>query len=429
MKRVARLVAYSLAVICAIYGALIVVNLRDVPPGPEAERLRALLDERPEIADADNAFVFASGFEIARGYSPVEWGRKRLNWIAAAGERGAAGPDHPPGEYYSRSRDRAAAHAEIAQSHMAAMTSPDSELASWIDSERWLLERYRLLVALPAWRGVVPENASIPFVPFQSIMDGQKMLMSEARLAAGRGDAARVRAMLQQDLRFWRLLLGESDLLITKMIAAAAIRRHFESGNVVLARLARAGGAGGEGVPESWRDPFGDSELSMSRVMAGEWRYGSNLITLMLSERDLADPLKLLARPLFQVQDSMNRHARKVVAWIDYLDVPLSQLPGRVAAGPLELAGDDGLRAYNLTGWLLEHDWGYPNYTDYRVRVADLEGARRAVLRATYLRDGNAVRVPGLRDPYTGAALTEAGGAVEFVGLAGGDRGRFRFPI
>ena len=60
------------------------------------------------------------------------------------------------------------------------------------------------------------------------------LLLLQAKVLADDGDVAAASALLASDARFWRMVHASADSLITKMIAGAALRRHFEWGNLVL---------------------------------------------------------------------------------------------------------------------------------------------------------------------------------------------------
>lgn len=93
----------------------------------------------------------------------------------------------------------------------------------------------------------VPANTSALFPAYASLLDGQDLHLLEAWQHAVAGDVARVRARLQQDLRFWRMVLRSSNLLINEMIAVAAIDRNFATGN--LARRALSAGQQEHAIP------------------------------------------------------------------------------------------------------------------------------------------------------------------------------------
>jgi hypothetical protein len=56
-------------------------------------------------------------------------------------------------------------------------------------------------------------------------MDGQKLLLLSARLKVAEGDNAGIRQLLDEDLRFWRMVLESSDTLISRMIALRAMTK------------------------------------------------------------------------------------------------------------------------------------------------------------------------------------------------------------
>jgi hypothetical protein len=158
----------------------------------------------------------------------------------------------------------------------AALAEASRTFDKWKGSQDFLLERYRALLALPGWREEVPTDLAAPLPSYQVVMDGQKMLLLHARNRAAKGDAPGVRELLGEDLRFWRRLLASSDLLISKMIATAAINRHFKLGAeaIGLLRPERAPDA----MPAEWQIEISESERSMRRVMTGELLFFSDTI-------------------------------------------------------------------------------------------------------------------------------------------------------
>lgn len=437
MKRPLLLVALPISLILGAYGAAIALNLKDVPDSPTARQLQALLSDRPEVPDVQNAYVYAFAFDIEKGESPAQWGRKRLDRIdSVSGNDSVNGPGYgdAPGGTWSASRDRAPGLRKFSAGDEYLLAADDSELQAWLSDEAWLLERYKALTGYQTWRETVPTTAAVPFAPFGDILEGQKLLMARALLLAESGNSQAVAALLQQDLRFWRMVLAESDLLITKMIATAAVKKHFELGNQVQRRLQGSGAGSLDGIPELWRKPLTVAERSLARVMAGEWRYGNLIMEDMAHNWGATKPLWswFLLKPLFQPQDVKNRRAEILASWGEPLDVPLAELPALLESTRDEPAKPGKrLGLYNLAGRLLfAADQALPEYGDYIPRVADLEGVRRAALLAALLRAGDSSQIPALGNPYTGEPLSlGVNKSVTFVGLAEGERGRHDFPI
>lgn len=440
VKRLHLLLTLPISLLLGGYGIALVVNLKDVPASPAAERMQSLLSDRPAVADAHNAYVYAFAFDMEKGESPVQWGRNKLDWANSHSAdsltegASASSPGDTSGKTWSATRDRTPNLRKFSSGYDSLLGADDSELQAWLGDEAWLLERYTELTDYSGWREVVPKTAAAPFAPFSEIMEGQKLLMAKALYLAARGNPEAVAALLQRDLRFWRMVLAESDLLITKMIAAAAVKKHFELGNQALRRLQAAGVSSASGIPELWRKPLTVEERSLARVMAGEWRYGNQLMEEMTHNWGGTTPLWswFLMKPFFQLQDVKNRRAEILVTWGKPLDVPLEALPQvleSAQAEPEKPANRIGL--YNLSGRLFfGADRALPEYADYVPRVADLEGVRRAALLAALLRSGDSSQISALGNPYTGEPLPLAGDkSVVFVGLTEGERGRHDFPI
>lgn len=55
-------------------------------------------------------------------------------------------------------------------------------------------------------------------------LDGQKLLLLNAKILAEHGDYVGAQSLLEEDLHFWRKVLESSDILITRMIATAPTR-------------------------------------------------------------------------------------------------------------------------------------------------------------------------------------------------------------
>ena len=112
----------------------------------------------------------------------------------------------------------------------------------------------------------------------------QRLEFLRLRALADAGKVDEVRDALEADLTFWRLVFRNSDILITKMIALAAVRQHFFYGNLVLRHLPADKSA--TAIPASWTQPFTTEELSMLRTLAGELEYMQREIRLQYAADD-----------------------------------------------------------------------------------------------------------------------------------------------
>lgn len=403
------------------YLFLLFVNRHDQSPSAGVARFEALSRNLPPVADKDNGFLYFK--ELSE--SPN---------LDSSLSRSAEIKD-----LFAKCKDGGLACARL-------LEKSDRPVAALLDSEQSLTRHYRSLLAFPQWREPQDGSAGGPDDPFWALMQGQKNLLLNAWMRAGAGDAGSVRQLLDDDLRFWRRNLAESDIVISKMIAVAAIRRHFAWSNIILRRLPADTAAAA--IPATWNAPLSDAERSMLRPLAGEWRLATSGMNLLLEAAQtrwrptgeagrMEQLFVMLARPTLQRQATSNRHAATLAALADALAVSYDNLPGvlrqqRLVAqhGTAWGIADGG---YNLFGHLLL-DAGATDWSTYAVRISDLEGIRRATLLTAQLR---AERVPSgaareqikasaLRNPYDGRSFqwNDAEQAIVFAGLADGERGR-----
>jgi len=463
-KRILKWLAWSvggmLTLVVVAYLALLVINWHDVPPSEAARRLQALHRNRPAVPDGDNGYVYVMGFSVEPGADPQERGLRRVAWVRNLSPqiRVAAGDDPAPGDstYGSNRLPAAKQISDACRSGSAqcalALESSEAALREWLASEKWLLDRYVTLLHRPGWVEAVPVNIRTPLPAYAPVLDGQKLLFAKAYLLARDNDAAGVQGLLGDDVRFWRHVLASSDVLLTKMIAVAALHRHFAIGNIVLRRLPP--GVESAGMPQEWTTPMTDDERSLLRTFAGEWVFGDALLQNALpsgawrdfqefnSDERVADKVVgRLSIPFFQPQDTSNRRAEMFIQAVEVMNVPLENLPRALeqAKAIFEApAGANGhfTRLYNPVGaMLLPATSG--GFAGYGGRVADVEGSRRAAVLTARLRERkvdvqqiSAELVSSeIRAPYDGKPFEwdVAEQAVVFVGLEKGERGRHSF--
>ena len=307
---------------------------------------------------------------------------------------------------------------------------PIPAISRWLESEAGLLERYGDLIARTGYREA-RYDAGTAMPAFSAILDGQTLLFVRAWAAASEEDIGFIQSVLNDDLMFWRMVLADADILLTKMIAVAAVTRHFEMGNLV---SRRAGGA--LDLPSSWRVELSDDERSMQRSLTGEWIYADGLLKDMEGNGTVS--WRILS-PFWQPQDLSNERADLMLRHMDAFDVPLDALPdvyARISETP-SYSRRPFRRAYNLAGDLLMSG-DHVDIGRYAVRVADLEGIRRAAVLAWRLRAAG-VEAAGvesglaeseLSNPYTNGPFAWDGSRSEIVfdGLEPRPRGRHSFP-
>ena len=412
----------GLAVLLYVIG--LAANWRDQPPSAAALEMKRILSDREPVADADNGFVYLLGFAAPASQDPQAVGALRKAWLEAVNldpKRLDADPLKDSVTFNETVSPVDAVKKSCSDTHPGkcrdALLSAAREPRAGL--EELQLARYRQLLKRPAWREVVPLDIRVPLLAYGNILDSQRLVMVEL---AGRAKSARpgeIAAALRADLAFWRETQKSADLLITKMIAIAAIRQHFSFANIVLREMP---GARAE-VLEAWSVPFSTGELSMRRAMAGELSYSEGVMLRYLDadeghfiEPD-AEGLTLLgrigsslARPFYQHQDQTNYYAASYLDFARRFEAPLDRYPEIAESEQAKEPNGFSFHVYNPVGHVFRGIAGTWTYTDYPVRAGSLEGMRRAALLTAQLRergvslDQIATELSGaeLRNPFDG---------------------------
>jgi hypothetical protein len=197
-------------------------------------------------------------------------------------------------------------------------------------------------------------------------------------------------------------------------------------------------------VPDEWRQPLTEAELSLRRVLVGEWMFFANIPAMEYASLRLEDSLAgraqdRLLQPLFQRQATLNRHAAYLNELAGTVDAPLREYASATdrASQLAQRTADEAFQAhwlYNLVGSLLMAA-APADYSGYVGRVGDIEGIRRGALAAVLLREtatprpAEALAASALLNPYDDQPLRwdAEEKAVVFVGLEPGERGEHRF--
>lgn len=427
------------------YAALLVINLHDRPPAAETLALHALLEPASPVVSDDNSYLQMLGFAGPPDAGPLRLGLDRHQWMEQARPDFDRSADPLPDDYNFRAArsekvsNLAQNCAESEAGCLRLLESDEETVAQWIADEGWLLDRYRSLINMTDFREAMPYEVLAPLPSYSVIAEGQRLHFADAWQSATTGDPATVQKLLDADLSFWRMVLENSDVLITKMLATTAVSRHFKLGNLVLRRLPHDVAAGG--IPMSWRSSISDEEQSMKRCLAGEWLYFDKSSWNMgappdnpdvlpgLSDTETWDRLAwFLLKPFWQPQDLSNRYARLMFDLGETFSVPYDDVPSAVGLADdlREAAFRPFSRPYNLLGDLLMSA-NIGSFSGYAVRVSDLEGIRRAALLAAELRAQEIheseivprIIASDIVDPYTSAPFTwqDESGTIVFNGL------------
>jgi hypothetical protein len=454
-----RAVGIAVAIPVFVYLAALAVNFRDQPPSREALALAADEPVSQSIRDEDNAYVYLLGFGAPRESDAVAAGAARAAWIRKMRDDPSLGIETDPGpkglpdlaQLYEPVRELSCA-IDGGAACFDALSGARDTIERTTSEQAWLLDRYRTLLSYGQWADVTSEDVRALVPDYPSILQGRRLYYLHAWTLAISGDAEGVRAALDADLDLWRLSLRDTSTVLSKMIAAGFVREHFAWGTLILRRLPPPQRAAA--IPGSWRRPLSVEERSMERAFRGEWKFARNAMRDLAGERRRPSPPKTdgsslrvfldridhaLPTPFLKVQATLNDHAAALVRVESLLDVPYAELPAALARAP-DIVNEktSGIvdATYNAVGRKVI-SFGREELPKYGVRVADLEGVRRAALLTAELRARDvpvaalpaALELDAARDPYTGQAFIwiPERSAIAFVGLQSDSRGHVEF--
>jgi hypothetical protein len=453
-KIVLRVFGILIGLILIGYLIVLGVNLQDRPASESVAQMEQASASIQQVDDDLNAYVYVMGFSIEKCEDPREWGKKRIAWAQQLVKQPYSDSySAPPGEDSNFRKHNNSVVKELLESCRKAdrtcvslIEDNEPRILSWLNNKGWQLKRYKALLNHPTWYEPVSYDLRMPFPNYLNVLDAQMLMLAESWIAAGNSDTATVKTLLESDIRFWRQVLASSDILITKMIATEALKRHFNWSNDILRRLPKD--VVMNAVPDSWSSSFSDQERSLLRCMIGEWKFINGQIGQekegYVNPFGYGEDITVLDRfvwslvsPMLKPQEESNRYAGLILRTVDALQVPFEQYPqaAEQARDILEQSRTSAFpsRAYNITGDYL-FSTGSWDMASYSVRVNDLEGVRRIAVAAIKLRSRGIPiqQVPSelsksdINDPYTGQPFTWDAelGAIVFQGLEPGERGR-----
>lgn len=424
-KWLIRILGALLGLAIIAYVILLLINWNDRPPSETAQAFSDAINNLPEVADEDNAYVLIK--EISDSHLQ----------------------QYPTGSEFAASVAEDCQNSAQIAGCLDAVAVQNYGAKLWLQEQQWILDKYIEIITRSNYLEPIPEDPlNSPLLSFGDVSYGHRLLMVSAMLSAADGDKAHVIALLEADLHFWRLLLASSDLLYTKSIAAAFVRNHFIEGNRVLLELHRKNRL--HTLPLNWLKEINSEEQSMRRTLIGEWQFITNSLRSPMSNQFYVhDPTaRRLAKvsdwlnwqlltPLLQPQDTSNNFAAMFKTTIELLDVPLDEFSAALKQSEtLNFQYPAGIRRlYNPAASI--HIPLINVSGDFFARSTDLEGIRRAAVVTNQLREqqvpmdqiADSLATSPYNNPYNDESFewdTESGEII-FRGL--GDRfdGVYRF--
>lgn len=406
LKIFAGLFVFSLLVV----GFFIGINLNDRPPSAAAIEFQQAWDNRGSVNERDNGYLYMLGFDATTELDPQLVGTERALWIKEKTRLNAIESSEFPGKKvdFEKHLPKKITQVmndcvEVNEKCIAAINTAQAEINSWSGTDSLLLKRYLRLIAYSAWREEVG-TVNLPFINYIGPIKAQRLLFINA-FAAQQSNPINTQKMLDDDLRFWRTVLREADMLITKMVAIAAIKNNFLWTNHLL--LDSGSKSIPMPIPQVIQQPFTSAELSLQHSLIGEWVFGSSS-ALQLDEHAETQAERYATRFLLKKQDTSNRFAERLKLLLNQLDVPFTEFESVWLAKQNESPQNTVMPAalyyllhpYNPVGQILV-DVASPAYESYFARVKDLEAFRLGLLSAIEKRHSPPEQKLKMRSPYT----------------------------
>ncbi len=382
-KKLFRWLSGAAAVAFLLFAIFITINWRDEPLSEASQTFAKILQNRPLVTPEQNAYLMVLGFNALPDADPLQLGVTREAWTHSVRELDRDTEYLQfPGESFSLKANASQRTQALLEKCSAPSAGCQKFMLDLVEAnelsvdEAWLLDRYQKLLGYRRWAETGYFDLNMPFPDFPTLLAAQKLFMvTQWKQAIDVKNLAQVERDLKNDMRFWREILSESDWLITKMIAVAALRRNIEWSNTIAHMFALDSLS-----IELWQEPLTAEELSFERVLAGEWRFTQGLLTAE------ANRPKIIAHFWVKPQASLNLYAQRLQSYLSLVTVDVDQLAAQIEQANLIEYPEFPAGLYNLGGQLEINREPPSNFNNYLMRLADLEGARRAFLALQQIR-------------------------------------------
>lgn len=404
-----RYAAFSLlglvGIAIAIYITLLIFHLNKSEPNEAAQYFNSLKPETTSLKDADNAAPFIAKFDAFELQTNLEVdtgqrSRHARTLPAETAKQETLKLTCPPVVEKIKAACRDYSSRQCAEH----IKSSFAQLVIWKNGQPEYLSRYTALMAKQQFQPAETYTLDTPIPPYQKNFDAQFLLHIQAAEIALNGDLPGATELLSNDFLFWKMLFKRSDILITKMIAAAGLRKHFLWVNLINSQHFQ-GDIQKESIyqitPHVWLKPFTAEEFSMDRILAGELRFVRNSIEkqgILFGTFDDPTPQEkvfdFLIKPMIDPQFYANQLALQFHDLCEIFEIPLHHYSDALEAAeelPSFNARADGL---NINAWIYNNLTSFnqtpaKTYADYFIRIADVEGLRQAALAIHELRNSS----------------------------------------
>lgn len=368
------------------------INAKDKPPSAAVVEFQQAWDNRAPVQDEDNGYLYLLGFDVAQNLDPKEVGIERVTWSNEVIFSADEVLSFPQNSYNIQIELPQNINELLVQCHEPNQECIESiekhklQIVEWATTAPWIDNRYQQLIAHQGWLELAKVDIRIPLPNYSAIIRAQRLAYIRAFAATTSEDATAITALLDQDLRFWRTVLRDTDMLIGKMIAVVAIKNNFLWANHIL--LTMSSEARSSAIPVTLKQPFTDEELSIRRSLIGEWFFSHSAVNPLDGSGIENITGKLLIKLVYKKQDTLNKSADFFKEHIVKLDVPIADFESAVIAYNEQQKVEEPkrpaiiyyfLHPYNPVGKIL-FEVAKPAYNGYIERTNNLEAYRRGLL-------------------------------------------------
>jgi hypothetical protein len=294
------------------------------------------------------------------------------------------------------------------------------QLTNLLQRYRLFLERYEQLHRYTHYHDPLPVTLSSPTPRFSLLASSQQLMFGKAVLLVRRGEIGQAVALIERDMRFWRMVLREADDVLPKRFAQRFLERDVRflsdavkvtTSPVILRQV------------QALLVPLTAEELDYKSALHAGFRLEKEVLLNLAHDSELrralgSDPPwtdTFLFRLYYQPNATVNRYYRNEFArQTAALNLPAIELARRTF-NDAELSVDGWEFFYNPIGKIILARGFGGLYGDYARRLYDLEGLMRLTALQAKVKQQRiaADRIeifvrnagPAYADPYTGAPM------------------------
>ena len=407
--------------LAALIVGVLLINLFDQHLHPD---IPAFADFSSEgVPPEQNAYFALMGQAAALGSDPHALGMELVKQVNQLVDQGKGNdpvsmeiPDklYGPGKIQLRGAITTLCERD-AHRCLPAYRQKAQQIAQMLRDNQVLIARTYRLYHYPHYRETMQQTIAAPFPMYGTL--GSDLILAKIGLQATRGEQLPALEALEQEVRFWRMVLRESRMLITKMVAVARLKRSFRLTSEIMATYPP--NSAQTAILMRILAPLGAEELNMARTFRSEFVFTKTILE-DISATDMADAGKELTTWKLTGLFLFKRNATINLIYARDRDLAaLGILPAdEFLKQAIQIQAHAAQRphwrswhfAYNPVGKILG-EIAIPDYVQYIARIHNLDGLLRLVklqllmqqraIPNTQGADFLAKTDPALTNPYT----------------------------